>query len=66
MTIAIVPTIIGAAILGCILGVTITSSIAREKIDEYKDALRWCGGSADFNDGGKARIGWLKIAHLTK
>ena len=24
-----------------------------------QDALRWCSGSADFNDGGQARVGWL-------
>ena len=24
-----------------------------------QDALRWCSGSADFNEGGQARKGWL-------
>ncbi len=33
-----------------------------EIIDEYREALIWCGGSADFGHGGQARIGWLKIA----
>ena len=34
-------------------------------LDEYIDALRWCGGSADFGEGGQARIGWNNIvAHL--
>jgi len=28
-----------------------------------KEALQWCGGSADFGDGGKARKGWLKICY---
>jgi len=22
--------------------------------------MRWCSGSADFNEGGQARVGWLK------
>lgn len=26
------------------------------------DALIWCSGSDDFNVGGKARVGWLKLA----
>ena len=37
-----------------------------EQVDEFKDALIWCSGSADFQEGGKARKGWLKIAHLLK
>ncbi len=49
-----------------ILGYVIRKIVSDRKIAEYKDALRWCGGSADFNEGGKARIGWLKIAYLTK
>ena len=32
-----------------------------EIIDEYREALIWCGGSDDFGDGGKAREGWLKV-----
>lgn len=24
------------------------------------DELRWCSGSPDFNEGGQARVGWLK------
>ena len=24
-----------------------------------QDALRWCSGSPDFNEGGQARAGWL-------
>ena len=33
-------------------------------LDEYVDALQWCSGSADFQVGGQARIGWEKIRHL--
>ncbi len=33
-----------------------------EIIDEYREALIWCSGSEDFAEGGKARIGWLKVA----
>jgi len=32
-----------------------------EIIDEYREALIWCSGSADFQEGGQARKGWLKI-----
>ena len=28
--------------------------------DRLRDALAWCSGSADFGEGGIARIGWLK------
>jgi len=30
-------------------------------LDKYIEALRWCSGSADFNPGGKAFLGWEKI-----
>lgn len=30
-------------------------------LDDYIEALRWCGGSADFQEGGKARKGWERI-----
>lgn len=30
-------------------------------IQEYMEALQWCGGSADFAEGGQASIGWEKI-----
>lgn len=26
-----------------------------------QDALRWCSGSPDFNEGGQAREGWLAV-----
>ena len=32
-----------------------------EIIDEYREALIWCSGSADFGPEGQARVGWLKI-----
>lgn len=31
------------------------------KIDQLKEALIWCSGSADFGPEGKARKGWLKL-----
>ncbi len=34
-----------------------------EVIDEYREALIWCGGSDDFGHGGRARKGWLKLVH---
>lgn len=30
-------------------------------IDQYREALIWCSGSADFNPGGQAHDGWNKI-----
>ncbi|KKK73334.1 hypothetical protein LCGC14_2894880 [marine sediment metagenome] len=27
------------------------------------DALRWCSGSPDFNEGGQAREGWIKLCN---
>ena len=32
-----------------------------EKIEALEDALIWCSGSGDFQEGGVARKGWLKI-----
>ena len=34
---------------------------ADAKLAEFRHALLWCGGSADFNEGGVAREGWLKV-----
>jgi hypothetical protein len=31
------------------------------KLAKAVEALQWCSGSADFNDGGIAREGWLKL-----
>jgi hypothetical protein len=31
---------------------------AEHEIDVLRMALKWCGGSADFAPGGKARKGW--------
>lgn len=31
------------------------------KLEELRQALLWCSGSADFNEGGVAREGWLKV-----
>lgn len=33
-------------------------------VDEMREALIWCSGSDDFQEGGKAREGWLKVSHL--
>jgi len=33
-------------------------------INEMREALQWCSGSADFAPDGQARQGWLKIQHL--
>lgn len=32
-----------------------------ELITKLKDALSWCGGSADFSPEGQAGEGWKKI-----
>ena len=34
---------------------------AEEREKQFVDALIWCSGSADFNEGGQAREGWLKL-----
>ena len=31
------------------------------KLAKAVEALLWCSGSADFNEGGVARKGWLKV-----
>jgi hypothetical protein len=31
------------------------------KIGEYVNALRWCGGSGDFQADGNRRVGWNEI-----
>jgi hypothetical protein len=33
----------------------------KHPMSALRDALIWCSGSADFNEGGIAREGWLKI-----
>jgi hypothetical protein len=37
------------------------ATVFAEKLDDYIAALQWCGGSPDFNEGGRARIGWEKV-----
>lgn len=34
---------------------------ADEREKQFVDALIWCSGSAEFNEGGQARNGWLKL-----
>ena len=31
------------------------------RAERLEEALLWCSGSADFNEGGVAREGWLKV-----
>ena len=44
-----------------------TAAIAREfealeaENARLREALIWCSGSNDFNEGGVARVGWLKL-----
>ena len=33
----------------------------RAALERAEDALQWASGSADFNTGGVARRGWLKL-----
>lgn len=34
---------------------------AEARAERLEEALIWCSGSADFNEGGIAREGWLKM-----
>lgn len=34
---------------------------AEARAERLEEALIWCSGSADFNEGGFAREGWLKL-----
>lgn len=45
-----------------LIRVTAERDAARAGEDELAGALIWCSGSEDFSDGGKAVIGWLKLA----
>ena len=33
----------------------------KKERDQFLDALQWCSASADFQSGGYARKGWLKL-----
>ncbi len=35
-------------------------AVKRER-DQFLDALQWCSASSDFQSGGYARKGWLKL-----
>ena len=37
------------------------TKVFAEILDEYIEALIWCGGSVDFAPEGKAYKGWVKI-----
>ena len=37
---------------------------AELRIQVLEDALRWCGGSADFAPGGQAHKQWLNVSRL--
>ena len=34
---------------------------AADEIERLREALAWCSGSRDFQEGGVARKGWLKL-----
>ena len=34
---------------------------AEARAERLEEALLWCSGSADFNEGGIAHKGWLKV-----
>ena len=34
---------------------------AEARAERLEEALLWCSGSDDFNEGGVARKGWLKV-----
>lgn len=34
---------------------------AEARVKALSEALVWCSGSSDFNEGGQARVGWLKL-----
>ena len=36
----------------------------KELIKELQDALVWCSGAEDFQEGGRARLGWLTVRKL--
>ena len=36
---------------------------AEADVGALLDALRWCSGSPDFNEGGQARKGWIKLCN---
>lgn len=38
----------------------IEAHVAAE-VAKYKEAIIWCSGSEDFQNGGKARIGWEEV-----
>lgn len=44
-----------------IFGLSEERDALRAQIDALQEALIWCSGSNDFNDGGIARKGWQKI-----
>lgn len=49
------------------LDVIIELEAVKRERDQFLDALQWCSASWDFQDGGVARKGWLKLcAPLTK
>jgi len=43
-----------------VMDVELATEFARV-IDRYREALIWCGGSADFGRGGKAEVGYNRM-----
>jgi len=39
----------------------VLAEVVAEKLDQFLEALQWCGGSGDFAPEGKARKGWKKV-----
>lgn len=37
------------------------ADVMHEAVTRLQAALQWCSGSDDFQEGGKAREGWLKV-----
>lgn len=64
------PAVIGCIVLAALLvGALIVIAWLLDQVERLRryvrlsrDALGWCGGSADFAPGGDARVGWLAIA----
>ena len=46
--------------LACAAANTSQLSARDEEIAKLREALYWCSGSPDFQEGGRARKGWLE------
>jgi hypothetical protein len=57
-----------AALARALIDTTAERDALRERVARLEavsadlaHALRWCGGSSDFNEGGKAEAGWKRV-----